>query len=118
MNPSDPIFAGVKAFLVWAVLSTCCFVVAAGAARLVATTPRDIYRTRLVFMTLLVILWWLCVPITASAFIGNSADPRNAERHARWEAGNAARFYGAHTIWPWCLVALLDRPKGKGHWNR
>jgi hypothetical protein len=118
MNLSDPVFAGVKAFLVWTVLSACCFLIAAGAARLITSTPRDIYVVRLVFMILLLMLWWFCVPNAASAFTGNGADPHNSERHARWEAREAARSYGAHTIWPWCLVALFDRPKGKGHDNR
>jgi ABC-type transport system involved in multi-copper enzyme maturation permease subunit len=113
MNPTDPIFVGIKAFLGWTVLSACCFGIAAGAARLVASVPRQIYVVRLVFMFLLLIVWGACVPAMASAFIGNGADPQNANRHARWEAKNVARFYGAHTIWPWCLVALLDRPKGK-----
>jgi hypothetical protein len=118
MNLSDPIFAGIRTFLIWTLLSACCFLVAAGVARLIGSAPRDIYALRLVFMVLLLIFWWFCVANAADAFIGNGADPHNAERHARWEARNAARSYGAHTIWPWCLVALFDRPKGKGHGNR
>jgi hypothetical protein len=104
---------GLFSFVIWTALSAFCFVIATGLARFIAPPPRNAYVSRLVLMFLILIIWWLCVPLTAAAYIGNSADPKDANRRGKWEAKQEARLYGAHTIWPWCLVALLHRPKGK-----
>ena len=71
MSPSDPVLAGVKAFLGWTALSACCFLIASGLACYVASAPGKTYALRLVFMMLLLLLWWLLVPLTVTAFIGN-----------------------------------------------
>lgn len=118
VKTGDPIFLGMGAFLLWTALSVCCFLLATGAARLICGRGRNIYDARLMMMCWILLLWWFCVPLTARAYIGNTADPRDAGRHARWEAREAARRYGAHTIWPWLVIALLHPPKPKSSGDR
>lgn len=50
-------------------------------------------------------------PAFGDSFSGNSADPDNGRRIGLWEAKQAGKLYGAHAIWAWCLVALIDWPK-------
>lgn len=107
---------GLMTFLLWAALSACSFLIATGGAWLITLPPRKIFGARLVLMLIILIVWWICVPATAPAYSGKYADPQDANRHARWEARQSARLYGAHTIWAWCVVALLRRPKARrGH---
>jgi hypothetical protein len=50
-------------------------------------------------------------PALEAAFIGNSADPHNADRHALWMAKQLGTRYGIHAIWAWLLIALIDGQK-------
>ena len=102
----------ITAFLVQVVLSGICYCVISAIARMFSSTPRGIYFRRLLFMFIALVIWWVLYPmLTASAFIGNGADPHNAERFASWMAKQLGTEYGVHTIWAWFVVALVDRPK-------
>lgn len=105
---------GFTAFLVPSVLSVCCYLIAATGARLIFSTPRQIYISRLLVMLVFLGVWWGCyLPDAGRAYFGNGADPDNANRYARFLATQTGRFYGAQTIWAWFIVALLDRPRQK-----
>ena len=115
MDMSDPSVVGFKMFLFWTAVGLCCFLLATAVAWLLSPSPSRRYSTRLIVMFAIFAALWIYVPATVPAFTGNSVDPQNANRHARWEARNAGRLYGMHTFWPWCLIALLHRPKPTIH---
>ena len=64
-------------------------------------------------MFIVVVIWCALYPALGSAYIGNSADPRDAERYTLWMAKQLGSSYGIHAIWAWLLVALIDWPKVK-----
>jgi hypothetical protein len=102
----------ITAFLVPVVLSGICYFLVSEAARRFSSTPRGIYFRRLFYMLIVVAIWFLLYPFFGfSAFIGNGADPHNAEREASWMAAQLGRSYGIYAIWAWLLIALIDRPK-------
>lgn len=111
MNTADPVILGLATFLLWTALGGLCFLIAVGTARFVASPPRQLYAARLVVMAFLVVVWWLVVPLASRAYIGNHADPEDANRRARYAAKESGKQYGAQTIWAWCLVALFTRPR-------
>ena len=101
----------IRAFLVPVVWSAVCYIAVSLVSRFHSSTPREIYFRRLLLMFIVALVWWVFYPALGSAFIGNSADPRNEERHALWVAKELGMRYGVHAIWAWFLIALIDRPK-------
>lgn len=50
-------------------------------------------------------------PALGAAYVGNAADPRDAERYTLWMAKQLGTSYGIHSIWAWLFIALIDWPK-------
>ena len=115
MLASDPFMASAaRAFLVPVALSAACYLVVSVIARLGSPIPRAFYIRRLILMFLVLVAWWfLFLPSTASAFIGNNADPHNAERRTMWMAKQIGTAYGMHAIWAWCLAAIVVFPRAR-----
>jgi hypothetical protein len=104
------IASGFNGFVLVAALSGLSYLVANLAARHVSSTPRKLYRARLAFMFVFLIVWWVVLlPYGARAHAGNFLDPDFWHHVAR----DIGIFYGAQTIWAWCIVALLEWPKKK-----
>jgi hypothetical protein len=102
----------VAAFLFPVALSTICYFLVSAVARSMSSTSRDFYVRRLIWMLVATVLWCLLYPVFHStAFIGNGADPHDAERRAWWMARQIGWSHGIHAIWAWLLIALIDRPK-------
>ena len=101
----------ITAFLTPVIWSAVCYFAASFISRLVSSDPRGIYVRRLALMLVAAFLIAGLYPAFGSAFIGNSADPGNEERHALWIAEQLGKSYGIHAIWAWLLVALIDWPK-------
>ena len=96
---------GVVSFLMWALASFVCFVVASLVARQFSSSVRRAYWMRLTLMLVLLIVWWgLFFP----AII-----PTREEREHHLRSRTVAAQYGMHTIWIWCAVAAVNRPKEK-----
>jgi hypothetical protein len=101
----------IRAFLVPVVWSAVCYFAVSFISRLASSEPRGIYFRRLILMFIVVVIWCALYPALGSAYIGNSADPRDAERYTLWMAKQLGSSYGIHAIWAWLLVALIDWPK-------
>jgi len=101
----------IRAFLVPVFWSAVCYFAVSLISRLASPEPRGIYFRRLILMFIVALVWCALYPALGSAFIGNSADPRNEERHALWVAKELGMSYGVHAIWAWLFIALIDRPK-------
>jgi hypothetical protein len=112
MNSDAFVIRAITAFLVPVALSAISYFLISVLARFHSSTARMIYFRRLFLMFFAVVIWWIFYPIlTASVFIGNWADPHNAERYASWMAKRLGTTYGVHAIWAWVIIALVDRPK-------
>jgi MFS superfamily sulfate permease-like transporter len=95
-------------FLIPTALGCLSYVLATLVARFISPVPRHIYIGRLVFLAVFIVLVWvLYLPSAAIAFSGSQ------ERYAALggEARGMGTFYGMHTTWIWCVLALLKRPK-------
>ena len=95
-------------FLIPTALGCLSYVLATLAARFISPVPRHVYIGRLAFLAVFILLIWvLYLPSTAIAFSGS--------RERYYTMGGDARgmgtFYGMHTTWIWCILALLKRPK-------
>ncbi|MBW8864419.1 MAG: hypothetical protein JF609_05760 [Verrucomicrobia bacterium] len=101
----------ITAFLTPVIWSAICYFAISFISQIHPASPRDIYVRRLVLMFIVTLVWSMLYPALGSAFIGNSADPRNEERHALWVAKELGMGYGVHVIWAWLLIALIDKPK-------
>src|SRR4051812_6267582 len=105
---------GLVSFFTWLGLSAACFIIAV-VAGYCADSRGSRYGARLGVMLALLVLWWMLVPAAGRAFAGNHADPRDADRRARWQAKELGRVYGAHTIWVWVFIAVFHDRKQKAH---
>jgi hypothetical protein len=101
----------IRAFLVPVFWSSVCYFVVSLVSRFHSSTSREIYFRRLIIMFIVALVWAMFFPALGSAFIGNSADARNEERHALWVAKELGLRYGVHAIWASLFIALIDRPK-------
>jgi len=98
------------------VLSGCCYLMASVIARLSSSVPRRIYIRRLFLMFVFVVVWWAYyLPYGSRAYVGDGNDGT-----AQWKfvRKNHGAFYGAHSIWAWCIVALVNRPRRQTHDTR
>lgn len=106
------VLRAITAFLVPVALSAICYLLVSLVAQLTSNAPREYYFRRLILLFVALVIWWVFyLPLSATAFIGNWADPHNAERYALWTAKQLGVGYGIHSIWAWVIVALVDRPK-------
>ena len=101
----------IRAFLAPVVWSAVCYFAASFISRLVSSSPRGIYFRRLILMFIAAFIIAGLYPALGAAFIGNGADPHNAERYTLWLAKQLGTSYGIHAVWAWLLVALIDWPK-------
>ena len=107
----SPYVKALIAFLVPSVLSVCCYLIATKSARLISSTPRQMYFNRLIIMLGFVCVWWsYYLPKIAKAHVVNLFD---ADGYGRIVATDYGRFYGTKMIWMWCVAALLYCPKQK-----
>src|SRR5689334_19309824 len=95
-------------FLIPSALGCLSYALTTLAARFISPVPRHIYIGRWVFLAAFILLIWiLYLPSTAITFSGS--------RERYYSMGGDARgmgtFYGMHTTWIWCIVALLKQPK-------
>ncbi len=110
------IVKGFTAFGIPVLMSSLWYSIANLAARLFASTPRQIYIARLILMAVLLVVWWgFYLPSVAKGFGGNFADPQIGERYASYLAKQAGTTYGLQTVWAWFVVALIDRPRRHVH---
>ena len=101
----------IRAFLAPVVWSAVCYFAASFISRLVSSSPRGIYFRRLILMFIAAFIIAGLYPALGAAFIGNGADPHNAERYTLWMAKQLGTSYGVQAVWAWLLVALIDWPK-------
>ena len=101
----------IRAFLVPVFWSAVCYFAVSLISRLASPEPRGIYFRRLILMFIVALVWCALYPALGAAYFGNSADSRDAERHALWMAKQLGTSYGVHAVWAWFLVALIDWPK-------
>jgi hypothetical protein len=101
----------IRAFLAPVVWSAVCYFAASFISRLASSVPRGIYFRRLILMFIAAFIIVGIYPALGAAYIGNNADPRDAERHSLWMAKQLGTSYGVQAIWAWLLVALIDWPK-------
>jgi hypothetical protein len=100
---------GAVSFLMWAASSFACFAVASLIARRFSGSPKRAYWVRLALMLFCVVAWWgLFFP----AII-----PTHNERMYYLSPRTVAAQYGMHTIWVWCAIAVVARPKEKKEEN-
>ena len=95
-------------FLIPTALGCLSYIAATAAACFISRVPRHVYVGRLAFLALFILLIWVFyLPSTAIAFSGDQ------ERYYRLggDARGMGTFYGMHTTWIWCILALLKRPK-------
>jgi hypothetical protein len=99
---------GIVAFLIPTALGVISYFAATLAARLISPVPRYVYLGRMVFMAVFVLLiWTFYFPSTVEAFSGTR------ERYYARGMGirSMGTIYGMHTIWIWCIIALVKCPK-------
>ena len=113
MFASDLTYAGLLArgltgLLVPALLSGLCYFAADRTARGLESSPGKVYAVRLAIMAGAVVLWWACY-----ALLFSSATVGKQQFASFWYAValREGMVYGAHSIWAWCAVALIDWPK-------
>ncbi len=99
---------GIRAFLLPTVFGGVCYLLATLGARFISPVPRHIYFARHALMLVFLIAWWAyyCNEV-AFAWSGPP------ERYVGPGPMNIGTLYGAHTIWGWCIVALISYPKKK-----
>jgi hypothetical protein len=103
----------IRAFLVPVIWSAVFYFAVSFLSRLASSVPRGIYFRRLILMFIVALVWCALYPALGAAYIGNGADPRDAERHTLWMAKQLGTSYGIYAIWAWVLVALIDWPKAR-----
>ncbi len=102
------IWKEIVGFLIPAVLGFLAYILATFSARFISPVPRHVYIGRLAFLAVFVLLIWvLYLPSTAITFSGSQ------ERYYRLggDARGMGTFYGMHTTWIWCILALLKWPR-------
>ena len=107
---------GIVAFLIPVAFGALSYLLATLAARLISRVPRHIYIGRIVFMAVFVVLFWFgYMPSTAEKY----SDPRPPLSRTSGFSGPAELpgaksigiLYGAPTVWIWCVLAVLHKPK-------
>ena len=99
---------GLTGLLVSAILSCLCYCAADRAARRLAFKPRTVYAVRLAIMAGTVVLWWACYAVL---FLRPTVGKLQFASFWYAMALREGMAYGAHSIWAWCAVALIDWPK-------
>jgi|SRR6516164_550079 hypothetical protein len=98
----------IVGFLVPATLGCLAYLLATATACFISSVPRRVYIGRLVMLAVFVLSMWLVyLPLVAVAFSGD----RVHYYQLGGETQGMGTFYGMHTIWIWCILALLKRPK-------
>ena len=95
-------------FLIPTALGCIAYMAATLAAWCISPLPRHVYIGRLIFLFLfMLVIWVFYLPSAAIAFSGS--------REHFYALGGAARgmgtYYGAQTLWIWCVLALLKWPR-------
>ena len=108
VNPEGFEERGGRAFLLPTAFGGVCYLLATLGARFISPVPRHIYFARLALMLVFLLAWWAYY-CNAVAFAW-SGPP---DRYVGPGPKNIGTLYGAHTIWAWCLVALIAYPKRK-----
>lgn len=104
---SDIAISGWEAFASQAILAGAGYCAATWLARRTPSPPREIYIARLGLMAAFLGCWWfLYAPFCCRAVGGNEL------LIGFWcaVARQAGRYYGLHTIWAWCAIAVIDWP--------
>ena len=99
---------GLTGLLVSALLSGLCYFAADRTAQRLGSSPGKVYAVRLAIMAAGVVLWWACYALLFSHANVGKAQLANFWYGVALREGMA---YGAHSIWAWCAVALIDWPK-------
>jgi hypothetical protein len=104
----DPTFEirGIKAFVEFLPLG-CVFYLLANFLAKFSEGNLGFYKTRLWFMSMLVVIWWGWIFVHA---LGMSKSGRLGDALYNMPI-TVGRHYGENTIWAWCIVALIDGPR-------
>lgn len=99
---------GLIGLLIPTILSCFGYVAADWVVRRLRFRPWKIYASRLAIMVGFVLLWWFCYyEFVFRALAGKLQLADTYYRMAVYEGVG----YGMHSIWAWCVVALIDWPR-------